>query len=90
MDIAMNRLDGAIPDDLFEAPKLETLHLYANALTGPVPESAGVENDEAAGTGVERAAGRLRPVPAEARAAGRPAQDLVAVEQRFSFSLFIY
>ncbi|KAG2585902.1 hypothetical protein PVAP13_5NG009100 [Panicum virgatum] len=35
----MNRLHGAIPEDLFHAPSLETLHLYANVLTGPVPES---------------------------------------------------
>ncbi|KAM0925393.1 hypothetical protein ACQ4PT_004199 [Festuca glaucescens] len=30
----------AIPDDLFEVPKLETLHLNSNVLMGPVPESA--------------------------------------------------
>jgi hypothetical protein len=35
MDAAINRLDSAIPDNLFEAPKLEIVHLYSNSVTGP-------------------------------------------------------
>lgn len=38
LDMSMNRLEGAIPEDLFNS-KLETLHLYGNDLTGPLPES---------------------------------------------------
>lgn len=37
LDFATNELTGSIPQDLFDAPLLDSVHLYENQLTGEIP-----------------------------------------------------